>query len=107
MSPLGHVLAGALEAVGGGFVLLHVVPELHLVHRRVAMFAAFIPVGIAPMGAGSCGVPGSRAWLGEPGGAGGRYRTRGAAVVGHRLRARPDAGLRAGEDLAVHVQRAV
>ncbi|NCD19448.1 MAG: hypothetical protein EOL89_05640, partial [Actinobacteria bacterium] len=46
MSALGLELAWVLVAVGGGFVLLYAVPELQLVHRRVAMVAAFIPVGI-------------------------------------------------------------
>lgn len=46
VSSFGLVLAWALVAVGGGFALLYAVPELQQVHRRVAMVAAFIPVGI-------------------------------------------------------------
>ena len=46
VSSFGLVLAWALVAVGGGFALLYAVPELQLVNRRVAMIAAFIPVGI-------------------------------------------------------------
>ena len=50
MSSFGLVLAWVLVAVGGGFVLLYAVPEVQLVHRRVAMVAAFIPVGIVAWG---------------------------------------------------------
>ncbi len=46
MSSFGLVLAWVLVAVGGGFALLYAVPELQLVHPRVAMVAAFIPVGM-------------------------------------------------------------
>lgn len=50
MISLGLVLAWAMAVVGGGFALLYAVPELQLVHRRVAMVAAFIPVGIVAWG---------------------------------------------------------
>lgn len=46
MRSRGLALACAFVALGGGFALLNAVPELQLVHRRVAMVAAFVPLGI-------------------------------------------------------------
>lgn len=38
--------AWVLLAIGAGFVLLHAIPELQLVYRKVTLLATFIPVGI-------------------------------------------------------------